>query len=278
MSDKILAAMQKQDASLTLISEKVANGEYTTAEQLEAALKSVTAAKSNSLKAFNVMAKPAVQGKAGIIAMATDAFDTTVSAIKQVETKATLLSDVIQAELDEMEENKVTDEIEDMDFEEVEASEAADTKAGDGSLDFDDNGIGDKLEEEQIKPTDNTASEGTEAGDGDLDFDDNGSGEKLEEEEIKPTDNTAAEETAELEEEELDSEVEIPEEEYGEEVIESMDDDDGIPELFEEADPNAGEEEPIEASDVKDAMKATAAANGGRKNANGLEACWDFSL
>ena len=291
--------MQKNDAQLSLIAENLTKGVYATVAELETAMNSVAAAKRNSLKAFAVMAKSAKQGKAGIVAMATEAFDGTVTAIKQVETKATLMFDVIQAELDEMEENMVTDDIEDMDFEEgteasAEASEsseaseveatdaAAGAEAGDGTVDFDDNGIGDKLSEEQIKPTDNTAADAEAsdliADDSSLDFDDNGSGEKLSEEEIKPTDNAASQEASASDElEEEISEVNIPDEEFGETVIESMDDADGIPELFEEKDPNSGQEEPIEANDVKDAMRATASANGGRKNANTLEACWDFN-
>lgn len=265
MSAKILAAMQKMDASLTLIADKFANGSYESEADLQTALASVNTAKSNATKAYNLMAKSATQGRKGILAMATDAFDQQMTAVQQCQVKANLLADAIQAELDEMEENQVTDEIQAMDFDQPDET---DTNL-DTPVDVTDNGRGDVIEQEEIVPEDSTAS-------------------TVAEEEVPPVEEEEefpAEEVPPVEEEEIPEEVPTEEiddldieaeEEAGDTDLLDMGGDDSLFEEEEEEVPTDVEANSATADKVALRQSATAAAAGSRGNS--LESCWDFRV
>lgn len=315
MSAKILASMNKNDASLTLIADNFMGAEALSKESLEAALANVNVAKGNASKALAFLSKSATQGRKGIASMATDSFDSTMGMVQQVSAKANLLSVAIQAELDELEENMVTEDIQEMDYEEdgetaavaaeATSTDAASTEAGESTLDVDHNGIGEKLEEETISPTDQTASteattEATESTATEteatenieaLDVDHEGSGELLETEEIKPTDQTASTEATteastavddSIVDEEDNLDTETGELGLGEEVIESEDDVsmdlmgmDEGTDLFEEE--VSEEDEGETAASDKAALRASASRQ--TQAANGsLESVWKFSI
>ncbi len=107
MSAKILASMKRIDASLTLIAGKFANGEYDTVEALKGAQANVQNALASAKSAFTVAAKPATKGRKGIVAMATEAYDTLLGAITQAEVKANLLNQAISADLVDMEQSLI---------------------------------------------------------------------------------------------------------------------------------------------------------------------------
>lgn len=103
----ILASMKRIDASLTLIAGKFANGEYDTVEALKGAQANVRNALASAKSAFTVASKPATTGRKGIVAMATEAYDTLLGAITQAEVKANLLNQAISADLVDMEQSLI---------------------------------------------------------------------------------------------------------------------------------------------------------------------------
>lgn len=159
MRAKITASMKKMDASLTLIATKFANGEYDCPESLNKALSSVNVAKTNASKAYAFLAGAARKGRAGIASMATEEFDETMTEVQQAQVKADLMAVAMKAELDQMEENKVTEEIQPLDLEDGAAPApapvaAAPKAAAPKAVEIDDKGAGIKLEEETIETTD----------------------------------------------------------------------------------------------------------------------------
>ena len=176
MRAKINASMQKMDASLSLIADRFASGGYESEAELQAVLQSVMNAESNATKAYKALAKTASSGRAGITAIANKSFDESMTAVQQVSVKANLLTAAIKAELIDLEENKVTEDIESMDYDDEVTVEASDeitdevtdeitdevTVEATDEIDEVTDEITDEIDEVTVEATDEITDEGTD--------------------------------------------------------------------------------------------------------------------
>lgn len=129
---RIARAMKNSNASLSLIAKNLVSGKYKDAASISSIIKSVGNAIANSEAAMKILSEPLQKGRSGLASIATKEFDMKVGAVITNSLRASLLLTALKAELKDMQDDEVTDEIKEESFEDS-------TSGDDVAMDDDEN-------------------------------------------------------------------------------------------------------------------------------------------